>query len=72
MVPRAPHSVGSLTNPSYGTVDVRVQYVQRLHGGLAAEVFADIFNMFDNQGAVREQDLVAGLGDKGFGDRSAG
>ncbi len=67
----APNTVGALTNPSYGTLDLRAQYIRRLHGGLTAELFVDIFNIADNQGAVRNQDLVAGLGNKGFGERDS-
>jgi hypothetical protein len=64
----APNTVGELNNPSYGTVDLRVQYVRRWADHLNTEFFMDIFNIADNQGAIREQDLVAGLGDKAFGD----
>lgn len=64
----APETVGALTNPSWGTVDLRVQYNRTLAGRLAAEVFVDVFNVADSQGAVRNQDLVAGLGTTRFGD----
>ncbi len=63
----APDSVGSLTNPSYGTVDLRVQYNRAL-GPTTAELFVDVFNVANNQGAIREQDLVAGQGSIRFGD----
>ncbi|MDP1570450.1 MAG: carboxypeptidase regulatory-like domain-containing protein [Vicinamibacterales bacterium] len=64
----APDSVGSLTNPSWGTVDVRVQYNRTLAGRTSAEVFVDVFNVANNQNAMRNQDLVAGLGTTAFGD----
>ena len=32
------------------------------------ELFADIFNLFDNQAATRNQDLLAGAGGIDFGD----
>ncbi|MEP7118870.1 MAG: TonB-dependent receptor, partial [Acidobacteriota bacterium] len=62
----APDSVGSLTNPSWGQVDVRAQYVRNI-GKAAAEVFVDVFNVLDNQNPVRNQDLVAGQGGTAFG-----
>ncbi len=36
--------------------------------GYRLELFADIFNLFDNQDAIRTQDLVAGAGGNEFGD----
>ena len=64
----APDSVGSLTNPSWGQVDLRAQYNRRITDDLSAEVFVDLFNVLNNQSAVREQDLVAGQGSNAFGD----
>lgn len=63
----APNTVGALTNPSYGTVDVRAQYTRSIGGNLRGEVFADVFNITNNQGAIRDQDLVAGQGTAAFG-----
>jgi hypothetical protein len=63
----APDSVGSLTNPSWGQIDLRAQYVRNV-GRAAAEVFVDLFNVLDNQDAVRNQDLVAGQGGVAFGN----
>ncbi len=63
----APNAVGSLSNPSWGQVDLRAQYVKAL-GGMNAEVFVDLFNVLNNQSAVRSQDLVAGQGGNAFGD----
>ncbi len=54
-------AVGSLTNPSWGQLDVRLQYVtnlQRAH----VEAFVDVFNVLNNQDGTRLQDLLAGSG----------
>jgi hypothetical protein len=64
----APNSVGSIENPSWGTVDVRIQYSRNIFGNIGAEAFADIFNIADNQGSIRDQDLVAGSGSTEFGE----
>ena len=37
-------------------------------GRAATEVFVDLFNILDNQDAVRNQDLVAGQGGVAFGN----
>ena len=58
----AADSVGSLTNPSWGQVDLRAQYNHRITDNASAEFFVDLFNVLNNQDAVREQDLVAGQG----------
>lgn len=63
----APDSVGSLTNPSWGQVDLRAQY-NRPVGASTLEFFVDVFNALNAQGPVRNQDLVAGAGGKAFGD----
>lgn len=63
----APGSVGALENPSWGTIDLRAQY-NRAMGPVNAEFFVDIFNVTNNQNAIREQDLVAGQGTTAFGD----
>ena len=63
-----PNAVGSLENPSWGTIDLRAQYVFNLVGRSQAEVFVDMFNITNNQDAIRNQDLVAGEGAKAFGD----
>jgi hypothetical protein len=64
----APDSVGSLTNPGWGQIDLRAQYNRVLTGDLSAEFFVDLFNVLNNQSAIREQDLVAGQGSNAFGD----
>jgi hypothetical protein len=64
----APDSVGSLENPSWGQIDLRAQYNRRIVGETALELFVDVFNVANSQGAVRNQDLVAGSGGKAFGD----
>ena len=65
-----PDSIGSIQNPSWGQLDLRVQYKLRLPQayGLGAEFFADIFNVFNNQDSIRNQDLVAGAGGTAFGE----
>ena len=63
----SPVAVGTLRNPSYGIFDVRLLYNYRLTG-YRVELFADVFNLFDSQGAIRNQDLVAGAGGNAFGD----
>jgi hypothetical protein len=64
----APNAVGSLENPSWGTVDMRAQYIHTLIGRTQAEIFVDVFNIFNNQTAIRDQDLLAGEGLNEFGD----
>ena len=64
----APGTVGALQNPGWGTVDLRAQYNMRFPGNTAVEFFVDLFNIADNQGAIRNQDLVAGSGSNAFGD----
>ena len=59
-------AVGSLTNPSWGQLDLRVQYVLNIQRA-KVEVFMDIFNVADSQGSTRDQDLLAGAGGIAFG-----
>ena len=63
----APNTVGALQNPGWGTVDLRVQYNRNLIDTTGIEFFVDLFNVTNNQGAIREQDLVAGSGSNTFG-----
>jgi hypothetical protein len=44
-----------------------VQYNRRIAGDVAAELFMDVFNIADNQKALRLQDVVAGVGSNPFG-----
>jgi hypothetical protein len=62
----APDTVGTLTNPSYGLLDVRIEYNHRF-GAVTGELFVDMFNVFNNQESTRNQDLVAGTGGVAFG-----
>ena len=62
----APDSVGSLTNPSWGQFDFRVQYVLNVQR-TRVEMFVDVFNVLNSQGSTRDQDLVAGAGGIAFG-----
>jgi hypothetical protein len=59
--------VGSFTNPSWGKVDLRAQYNRRIVGDVQGEFFVDLFNVTNNQSAIRTQDLVAGSGGNAFG-----
>jgi hypothetical protein len=63
----APSTVGEFHNPAYATFDVRAQYVRRV-GQASLDFFIDLFNVFDAQSPIQENDLVAGLGTVGFGD----
>ncbi|WP_193161745.1 TonB-dependent receptor [Microbulbifer hainanensis] len=60
-------SVGDKVASSYGTLDARVKYSYQL-AGYEAEFFLDIFNVFDDQAGMREQDLLAGDGTYAFGE----
>jgi hypothetical protein len=62
----APNTVGALTNPSYGLLDLRLEYNRRF-GKVGGELFVDIFNVTNNQNSTRDQDLVAGSGGVAFG-----
>jgi hypothetical protein len=61
-----PTAIGGFQNPSNGSADLRVKYVKSLNTA-AAEVFVDIFNLFNQQTSVRNQELVAGQGGNPFG-----
>lgn len=63
----APNSVGVLENPSWGQLDLRVQYRYEL-AKANLEAFVDVFNVLDNQDSTRNQDLVAGTGGIAFGE----
>jgi hypothetical protein len=62
----APDAVGSLTNPSWGQLDLRVQYVLTIQRS-KVEMFMDVFNVVNSQGSTRNQDLLAGAGGTAFG-----
>jgi hypothetical protein len=62
----APNVVGSEENPSWGQLDLRVQYIANFSRGLMGEFFVDMFNITNGQGARRNQDLVAGEGGIAF------
>ena len=63
----SPAALGTLRNPAFGIVDVRLLYNLRF-ARYRLELFADVFNLFDNQDATRNQDLLAGAGGIDFGD----
>lgn len=56
-----PGVIGSETNPSYYTFDMRFKYVRDLPVG-AAEFFLDVFNVLDQQSATSVMPLLAGNG----------
>ena len=56
----SPDAVGTLENPSYGILDLRVAYLWRINGRLEADFFLDVFNALDDQKAIRVQDLRSG------------
>ncbi len=64
----APDAVGSLTNPSWGLLDLRVQYYINQGGRVGGQIFLDVFNVTDNQDSIRNLDLVAGQGGIAFGE----
>jgi hypothetical protein len=64
----APDAIGSLQNPSWAQLDLRVQYKRNFTPGFGAEVFMDVFNVLNNQDAIRNEDLVAGSGGTSFGE----
>lgn len=66
----APGAVGAVQNPSWGQFDLRAQYVKPINK-VTTEFFVDIFNLFDDQAAIRTEDLVAGTGATKFGDAIA-
>ena len=55
-------AVGSLTNDSFGILDLRAAWTQPLPRSTSLELFLDIFNVLDNQAYTRNQDLVAATG----------
>jgi hypothetical protein len=64
----APDAVGSLTNPSWDLLDLRVQYHIHPYGRVRGQVFVDIFNVTNNQDSIRNLELIAGAGGLEFGD----
>jgi hypothetical protein len=63
----APGNVGGLTNPSWSSLDLRVQYNHRW-GKINGEFFVDLFNALNEQDPIRNLDLSAGQGLDSFGD----
>jgi hypothetical protein len=63
----APDSVGTIENPAWGQMDLRVQYIESI-GRANLDLFVDLFNVLNNQRPVRTQDLVAGQGGTAFGE----
>lgn len=63
-----PNTVGSLTNPSFGILDLRAQWSQPLPRQTSLELFLDIFNALDDQGSTRNQDLTNSTTGVTFGE----
>jgi len=64
----ADDAVGSLENDSWYTFDFRGAYTFGLGSNFSLELFLDVFNVLDDQAAVRNQDVVAGTGGIDFGE----
>jgi hypothetical protein len=60
-------AVGSIENPGWGQLDLRVQYKKRFNNQFGTEFFMDIFNVINDQDSIRDQDIVAGSGGIAFG-----
>lgn len=52
--------VGAFENPSNGLLDLRASYIWDITDRLEADFFVDVFNVLDDQDAIRVQDRVAG------------
>ncbi|MDA8621249.1 TonB-dependent receptor [Psychrosphaera sp.] len=63
----APGNLASQETPAFGTLDVRLKYVQDF-GDYEAEFFLDVFNILDDQAVTEEEQLVAGSGSFEFGE----
>jgi Carboxypeptidase regulatory-like domain len=63
-----PNTVGALTNPSFGTLDLRAQWNQPLPRSTSLELFLDIFNALNDQAVTRNQDLINSTTGVAFGD----
>ena len=62
----SPLAVGQFDNPEYGIMDLRFAYLWDLDR-VDLDFFVDLFNVFDDQATVREQDLIGGGGGAAFG-----
>ena len=61
-------SAGGLENDSWMAIDLRGAYTFNLGRSMSLELFLDIFNVLDDQAAVRNQDLLAGNAGVAFGE----
>jgi len=64
-------AIGGNTTPSFGTLNARAKYTVDFGENYSAEFFLDIFNVFDDQSAMREQDLFDGGDGWDYGEASA-
>lgn len=67
----SPGAIGSLTGPSYYTLDVRLKYQYKFGASQKVEFFLDVFNILDKQSPTSRQGIVAGSGAYKFGDETA-
>lgn len=61
-------SIASEKTPAYGTLDMRVKYSYDFGEDYTAEFFLDIFNVFDDQATIEEEQLISGSGSFAFGE----
>ncbi len=64
----SPFAVGTVDNPDYGILDLRLAYLWRLGGRYEADFFVDVFNVLDDQEITQSQELVAGGAGADFGE----
>ncbi len=58
----APDALGFYDGESYGVLDVRGSYIWSIGDRAEVDFFLDVFNLFDEQGVIRIQDLLPGDG----------
>lgn len=57
-----------MDNSDYGLLDLRFGYQLDMPWNLTADFFLDVFNVLDDQGAIRIQDVEAGADGVEFGE----
>ncbi len=56
----APDAIGHIDGNSYGVLDIRGSYLWAVGDRMEVDFFLDVFNLFDDQQLIRQQDLVSG------------
>ncbi|MEM7582683.1 MAG: TonB-dependent receptor [Acidobacteriota bacterium] len=56
----APDALGFYDGESYGVLDIRGSYIWSINDRAEVDFFLDVFNVFDEQGVIRIQDLLPG------------